>query len=427
MTAAVSHGRARQLIALAALLGALAIGVYQSHSGLRTVADDFRARYAAAEVAADGASPYDASELVPRELELGSRAPVPVYDPPPLLAGIWLLSLLPLEAAALALNAASFAVVGLLGWWIARDRGPGLLAVAVIGVLVASPTRFALSLGAPDLVVLGVVLLLAHHQPAIGILKPQTGATLTAGAFLTGPRTLAPRRLVLALVGAAVVLGVPAVVVPGASWVAWVRALGDRPRSVDELFVVHVALTILGVGVLAWGLLRARRAGRPVDLVALGGASCSLVSLLASWNGYWHLAHVLPLGAVLLAARSPDRPLRPWQAGLLLVAAAAAMGDAYTPNSAYGTFQIWVPVAAVAAVTVALVALREIPAWAAAAIVVLNLVITAAPLEVHDRTIVPVAVGIALTYLVFELWPDPIPERPRRAWTARRPSAQEVS
>jgi hypothetical protein len=189
-----------------------------------------------------------------------------------------------------------------------------------------------------------------------------------------------------------------------ATWGDWIDRLTTRSRDAGSSWYVLPLAGAVGAAVLGRGLWSARSTGARVDLLLLAGATTSLLAAMGGWNSYWHLAQILPLGALLLAARRGEVRRR-HHVVLLSAVVACSAGDAFTPYSAYGGTKLWVPVAALACLLVGLVALGEVPVRLAPAVVVGNAAVTLAPLSVADRAIVPILTGAALLHLVFELRP----------------------
>ncbi|MGK2948478.1 MAG: glycosyltransferase 87 family protein [Acidimicrobiales bacterium] len=398
--------RVRHLIAIGALSAAVAITLVQSQSGFRGISGDFYARYAAGTLVGRDVSPYDEDRLFAEEQALGSPSTMTeFYDPPPTLLALRALATMPPTAASLALSGLSLASAGLLGWLVAAGGGRRLVALAVAAVLVHSSTRQTLALGQTDLVVLAAVLLLARWQPVLAVAKPQTTGLVAAARFVEAAR----RRPVGAVVGAAAgtvaVLVATGLLVGSATWGDWLDRLAARPRNPGTGWFVLPLAGAVGAAVLVRGLWRTHTTGARVDLLLLAGGATSLLAAMGGWNSYWHLAQLLPLGALLLAVRRGAVRLGRHHQVLLGAVVACSLGDAFTPYSAYGGTNLWVPVAAVATLLVGLVALREVPAGAAAAVVVLNAAVTMAPLSVADRAVVPILTGAALLHLLLELRP----------------------
>lgn len=399
--------RLRHLIAAGALCAAVAVTVGQSQSGFRAISGDFYARYAAGTLVGRDLSPYDEGLLFAEERALGSPSAITeFYDPPPTLLALRGLATLPPTAASLALNGLSLASAGLLGWLVGAGRGRRLVALATAAVLVHSSTRQTLALGQTDLVVLAAVLLLARWQPVLAVAKPQTTGLVAVARFVEGARRRPVPAVVGAAAGALALLVATQVLVGSATWGGWLDRLSARPRDPGSSWLLLPLAGAVGAVVVAAGLWRAWRAGARLDLLLLAGGATSLLAAMGGWNSYWHLGQVLPLGALLLAARSGEVRLGRLHQLLLGAVVACSLGDAFTPYSAYGGTNLWVPVAAVAALLLGLVLLGEVPAGPAAAVVVLNAGVTMAPLSVADRAVVPILTGAALLHLLLELRPS---------------------
>lgn len=391
--------RTRRLVAICALTGATLVTLAQSNLGVQRVSFDFIERYAGGKIAADGRSPYDDQLLFKRERLLGADQVVPVYDAPPVVAAFRVLALLPLRAAALLLALLSLAACVILAGVLTRGSPPTHQAVVTVAVLVFSPARHTLHLGQIDLIAMAGVLLLARWQPVLAIAKPQTTG-LTALALFAERRHQRPLRAVLmAGVGALLVVAASAALAGSATWADWANHLRDRYEGADRWLLV---LACAGAAVVLRAALRAR-AARPLDLVCVAGAATGLLAVTGGWNPQWFLAQAVPLGALLLAVRARRVALRRHQSALLVVACAFSAGDAYVVYSF--NFRVWVPVAILACLLVGLVALREVPPGAAMATLVLNAAITAVPLSKTHRALVPVLVTVILLYLVLELRP----------------------
>ena len=414
--------RLRLVLAVGALCGALLVSLWQSQNPLRDINNDFYARYTAGEAVADGESPYDVAAQNRYLVKYGA-VNMPAWDAPPVIAAFRVLSVLPVRAASTVLNLMSYAGVGVIAFYVtqrararsgSRSSHLAVLALGMVAILQTSPVRLTLALGQIDIVALGLVLLLGAWVPALALLKPQTVAVTAAAIFgraigLGWPPAVDAIRWRRVLVGLATSAGLVVfalVFARAAHWDVWVDRLRDRQQSLEAHGLVYL-LSPIGFLVVGRGLLLARRAGHRIDGVCVAAGATALLAVNTNWYPQWFLASLIPLAAVVVPYLRGELPLDRARGSLLVVLCAATAGDGLTALDRLDPAYHWqIPAVALAGLLFAFWLLRLVPAVAALAIVVLNVVIVQLPIAVSARAPLAMAVAIGALFLLLDLRPS---------------------
>lgn len=393
---------------------------------------DFAARYAAGIIAAQGGSPYDTQRLLEVEQRLWpGLEPLPFFDPPPTAALFRVLAGLPMPVAAALWEVLTVLGIAALGVLLARTFfavTPMALVIAVSLVAAFGPVRNSMMLGQVDVLFVlpfvaaasmglrrggsGPVAGAAAGLAVLTLVKPQLAALPVAVLLVFLVRSWPLRALSGTAASAAILLGLPAMLAPGASWNGWLAVLGRQPSdtSLTALWLRILAALLGLVGVLLVARAHVQRPrGRRGDLehlLLLAICAGVLAAAVVRWNPQWCIALALPGAAVLAAWLRSGGGWSMRDRAALAVAVGTSLPNALGSFVDFGGGVLgvaaWLAVAGL--VMVGVVLLRALPPrWALASWLV-GAALLLEPLPYEAQRTKALMLALALLWLLPKTW-----------------------